>query len=85
MAASTLVTIYTFTTSFGKVASREGWHAAVADATEKQQKKNSPKHSTGSSKCANGTCAKCYLKEHLARRSKYQRLSEEGNDGFGNW
>ncbi|KAI0149205.1 hypothetical protein BJ166DRAFT_501993 [Pestalotiopsis sp. NC0098] len=85
---SALVSMCTFTTSFGKLASREGWRAAVADAQAKEQKKtNSRKHSTSNSKCANGTCAKCYLKEHakcylkehLTRHNKYQRLSEEGN------
>lgn len=78
--ASTFVAIYHFAIDFGTAASHDGWRSAVTDAAAKQQQQtNQPKHTATSKKCANGTCAKCFIKERFARHNSYQSLSDEGN------
>lgn len=80
MGASKIAAIYNFAINFGTAASHDGLRSAIADAEAKQQQRfNKPKHTAANKKCANGTCAKCFLKERFARHNSYQHLDDEGN------
>lgn len=79
MGAKSLVIVSAHAVDFTVMASRKGWDAAVADAKARQEKRVNKSKRAALNRCADGTCAVCFLEGRMARLSsrfakRYERL-----------